>query len=393
MERSSSRMSNERPSAAEHPVVLVPQDTTEINLTTHSGTTGLGYLGSTECRGLMMHNVLAVSPHGTPLGLIGSKLWTRAPEEQGKRTTRNQRSIAEKESQRWLEGVRKAEAALPDHPHVVVIGDREADIYELFAMPRRERTDLLVRVRDWRRRVEHPEKYLGKAVRSSPPRAELRVELPRADSHPGREATLTVRWQEITLRRPANHTEPAAEEPVRLWFLLAEEESAVPGHAPLKWLLASTLAIHTEADAIRLLDWYLYRWRIEQYHFVLKSGCRIESRQLQTAERMEAAIATYSIIAWRLLWLTYEARESPHTECTKVFETDEWQVAHRVVHPHAPLPAEPPTLSTAMGWIARLGGHLGRKNDGPPGVKTLWRGLSRLVDLVAGYRLATHPPP
>jgi hypothetical protein len=383
--------------ASEHPVVLVAQDTTEVNLTSHRKTTGLGYLGSTECRGLMMHNLLAISPEGTPLGVLHERFWARPPEEQGKRKTRNTRRLEEKESQRWLDGVAAAEAALPEHPHVVVVADRESDIYDLFAMPRNSRTDLLVRVRDRRRRVEHPAKHLGAAIGESPAKCETTIEVPRADGRPSRQAILTLRWTQLTVCRPVNHLGEAPAEPVKLWFLSAREENPPSNRSPINWLLASTLAIFRLEDALRLLTWYLHRWRIEQFHFVLKSGCRIERLQLQTAESMKAAIATFSIVAWRLLWLTYEARRQPQAVCTRVLDETTWQTAYRALHPQRPLPTTPPSLSEATRWIAQLGGFLGRKHDGQPGVVTLWRGWRRLEDLLIGYRLAANvapqPPP
>lgn len=379
--------------AAEHPVVLVAQDTTEINLTGHRKTTGVGYLGSTECRGLMMHNLLAIGPDGVPLGILGEHVWIRPVEEMGKRTSRNQRTLAEKESQRWLDGVMAAETALADHPHLVVVGDRESDLFDLFAMPRTDRTDLLVRVRDRRRRVEHPAKYLGQAISESPARCEVTIDVPRADGRPPRQATLTLRWERLTLCRPANHLGEAPAEPVKLWFLSAREENPPANCPAIDWLLASTQPIDDRQDAVRGLTWYLHRWRIEQFHYVLKSGCRIEKRPLQTAERMTSMIATFSVIAWHLLWLTYEARREPEVVCTRVLTDEQWQVAYRALYPCRPLPKQPPTLREAVRWIARLGGFLGRKSDGAPGVKTLWRGWRRLQDLLAGYHLAAHPPP
>jgi len=109
----------------------------------------------------------------------------------------------------------------------------------------------------------------------------------------------------LTACRPANHLGEPPVEPVRLWFLSAREENPPPGQSSINWLLASTLPICALEDALQLLTWYLHRWRIEQFHFVLKSGCRIERLQLETAESMKSAIATFSIVAWHLLWLTY----------------------------------------------------------------------------------------
>ncbi len=173
-------------------------------------------------------------------------------------------------------------------------------------------------------------------------------------------------------------------------FLEAREQRPPHGSAPINWLLATTLPLESARDALRALTWYTYRWRIERFHYVLKSGCGIERHQLATRPRLERLLATLSIVAWHILHLTYEARREPLAECTRIFSADEWQVLHLIVHPREPLPTQPPDVATAMRDCARLGGYLARKRDGPPGVKTLWRGWRRLVDLVAGYQLALN---
>ncbi len=135
-----------------------------------------------------------------------------------------------------------------------------------------------------------------------------------------------------------------------------------------------------------------YDWDIERYHYVLKSGCRIERLQLETAERLDRALATYAVVAWRLLWLTYEARRDPEGSCESVLPREAWQVMHRVVHRTKAVPASAPGLREAVRQVARLGGFLARKGDGEPGVKTIWRGLRRLEDLVLGRKLSRENP-
>jgi len=152
----------------------------------------------------------------------------------------------------------------------------------------------------------------------------------------------------------------------------------------------STHDVQSFEDASRVVGWYARRWLIERYNFVLKSGCRVEKLQLETQERLERALATYALVAWRLLWLTYEARKNPQAPCDCVLEACEWQVLqlHNADQPTEP----PPSLREAIGRIAQLGGFLARKGDGQPGVQVIWRGLARLGDLVAGYQLALQPP-
>ena len=151
--------------------------------------------------------------------------------------------------------------------------------------------------------------------------------------------------------------------------------------------MLTTLPISNISDVIRYVKWYSYRWLIERYHYTLKSGCALEKLQLKTAKRLEMALATYSIVAWRLLWLTYIARRNPNDDCSVVLEPHEWQSLYATIHGknyHEPCP---PTLAEAVRWIAQLGGFLGRKNDGDPVVKTLWRGLKRLDDIASTWLL------
>jgi hypothetical protein len=140
---------------------------------------------------------------------------------------------------------------------------------------------------------------------------------------------------------------------------------------------------------VQCLRWYSYRWLIERYHYVLKSGCRIEQLQLETQGRIQRALATYTIVAWRLLSITYLARYHPHTPADTVLETHEWQALYCTIH-QTPLPPQsPPPLNTCMRWIAQLGGFLARKHDGEPGVKTIWQGLRRLHDIAQTWLLVS----
>lgn len=375
--------------AREHAVVLAPQDTTTFSFNSHLATEGLGYVGSDrDSRGLLMHSVLLLSEAGTPLGLLHQEMWSRDASDYGQHLQARQRPIEDKESHCWLTSLAAVERALPEHPQVVVIGDQESDIFELFAAPRQPHVHLLVRASRMLRRVEHPEKYLQKALESSPIRGQVQLALARADERSGRTATLSLRWESLLIRPPRNHPDRKRFSPLRLQFLLAKEEQPPSGEAPVCWLLATTLPIESWDQALRILRWYTSRWRIERLHYVLKSGCRIEQLQLETAERLQRAIACYLIVAWRLLWLTYEARQQPSASCEGILQTHEWQVLYARLQPQKRLPDHPPTRNEAIRMIAQLGGFLARKGDGDPGLKTLWRGLRRLEDLSTAWQLA-----
>jgi len=212
------------------------------------------------------------------------------------------------------------------------------------------------------------------------------LELRRKEDVPTRQARMSVRYATLTIQPPKSRLKEPGLQPLQLQVILAEESSPPTGHQAVRWLLVTSLPVSSLEDALRCLHWYSYRWLIERFHFVLKSGCRFEDLQLENAERLKRALASYLIVAWRLLWLTYEARRRPEQPCSEVLETHEWQALycfhHRTPHP----PPRPPTLRQAVHWIARLGGFLGRRADGEPGVKTIWLGFRRLADIAAAWQ-------
>lgn len=364
----------------EHNCVLAIQDTTELNYSKHPATLGLGYLDSKYSRGLKLHSTLAVTTQGVPLGLIFQKIWARDPSELGKAEKRHQKPTNQKESKRWLDGLRMTQELIPSGKKVVTIADREADFYDLFAWPRRPDSEFLIRATQNRCLIDWKH-HLKEAIESVEPQGELTVQLKRNPTRKARSARLTLRFTTLTLQPPQNRPKKEQLSPIKLQVILAREEDPPLNEEPINWLLLTTLTINNVEDLVLYVKWYSYRWLIERYHYTLKSGCGIEKLQLKTARRLEMALATYSIVAWRLLWLIYETRCHPNTNCSTVFEPHEWQSVYATIHGVLYPFATPPTLEEMVLWIAKLGGFLGRKHDGCPGVKTFWRGLQRLDDI------------
>lgn len=189
------------------------------------------------------------------------------------------------------------------------------------------------------------------------------------------------------MRPPSTHPRRSQLPPLPLQAVLVEEIDPPPHVQPVQWLLLTTLPVASLAEAERVVRWYSYRWRIERYHFVLKSGCKLEELPLETAQRLRRALSLYAMVAARLLHLTYRARQEPESSCEPAVSREEWHVLWQHFCPGQPLPAQVPSLRQAIGWIARLGGFLGRKHDGEPGVKVLWRGLRTLRAMVIGFHL------
>jgi hypothetical protein len=377
------------------PMILALQDTTLLDYTAHPALAGAGPLAHPAQTGLLLHSVLAATLEGEPLGLLHQQRWARDPARVGKRATRRQRPTSEKESQRWLDAQAATHQVVPPGTAVLTVADREADIYDLFAQERPPGSDLLIRATH-NRRIGEETSYLWDAVQAAPVGAVVPVAVGRRADREPREAWLTLRWTPVTLLPPRNRPQRAALAPVPVVAVLAEEPQPPPGEPPIRWLLLTTRPVADGEAALACLRGYAQRWLVERYHYALKSGCRVEDLQLRTTDRLERALALYAIVAWRLLWLTYAARAAPEQPCTVALTPAEWPVLYAATHPGAPLPAQPPPLGQAVRQIAQLGGFLGRRGDGEPGLKVLWRGLRRLEDLTLGWQIAhglPHSPP
>jgi hypothetical protein len=370
---------------AAFPVILAIQDTTELNFTHHPQTQGLGHLRAVGQRGILLHSTLAVSATGIPLGLLDQHAWARDPPTRVTKARRT-RETAEKESQRWLDGEAAALAALPQETTVLSIMDREGDLFDLLAAPRRPGAFLLIRAAQTRRIADTPageRAYSWPTLVGVPPSGQVTVEVRTARETVVREATLAVRYQQIELQVPRHHHRRSQYQPVRVVAILATELAPPPGQPPICWRLLTTWPLESPADALAMIEVYSLRWLIERYHFVLKSGCRVEQLQMEQEARLERAVATYSLVALRILRLTYLSRRDPEAPVQEELTAAEWAV----LHARFPSLAEQPTSREVVRSIATLGGFLGRRGDGEPGVVVIWRGLQRLHDLALGWEL------
>jgi hypothetical protein len=364
--------------------VLAVQDTTSLDYTCCPGTTGLGPLDSSLCRGLMVQSVLLLDEQGTPLGLIDQRVWAR--EEGAKKSeSRRTRPPEEKESWRWRRAFDAVQKRIPPEIEVVGIADRESDIYFVLGMPRREGMHLLIRsAHDRRVESEHPR--LRAEVEAAPVLGTYTLDLERSRARKARSAQLEVRAAPVTLKKPRHGTNgEGVEGDVKVWAVLVREIGYVhKGESAVEWLLLATWPVQSLEAAVECAQMYAQRWKVERYHYVLKSGCQIEDLQLETADRLERALALYSVVAWRLLAMNYLARASPDAPCTVALEDDEWRVlmAMKGIRNLR----QPPTIREAVRRIAALGGFIGRKGDGEPEVKTLWWGWRRLCDFILAAR-------
>jgi hypothetical protein len=376
-----------------HPLVLAVQDTTLLDFTTHPQTTGLGAIGTSKqkSQGIVMHSALLLTPQGLSLGVGSQLLWVRPAEIQPlTREQRRKQPIREKESHKWLQTLTQVMTLIPAGTHVVHVGDSEADVYELFVHAHAAKSDLLLRAAQ-DRKVAAPEVgLLWQTMNQLPVQGSRTLSLPKRNQQAARTAHLTIRFAPLTLQPPVR--EGVKLPPCSLYAILVQEETAPAEGKRIEWLLLTTVAVKTLPHAQERIDWYCQRWQIEIYHKTLKSGCRLEASQLETAQRLMRLVALYSLVAWRLLWLTHLARHAPEAACTQVLAEHEWRALYAHFNRSSIPPARPPTLAEALLLIARLGGFLARRGDGSPGVTVIWRGWQRLND-IADTWLIFNPSP
>lgn len=377
---------------ASYPLVLAVQDTTYLNYTSHSKTEGLGPIGTEEqdLLGLVDHTTMALTPEGLPLGVLSQDIWARETDTESLTAAElRKRPIEEKESYKWLEALRETVALTPDGVQVVSVCDREADVYELFAEAQALETGLLVRATQNRTLVEPEMGKLWNAVETAPVAGHLIVHVPAKGDEPERDAIVNVQSCTVTLNPPWRpkraDRDPLPE--ITLDVVLVQEVDPPTDVTPLEWLLLTNVPVRSFEDAVERVKWYRCRWHIEVYFKVFKSGCKVEDCRLGTADRLIRYLTLSSIIAWRLYWLTHVNRHYPDAPCTTVLAEHEWRALYASINHTPVVPQQPPTVRQAVHWIAQLGGFLGRKSDGEPGVIVIWRGWQRLQDIAATWLL------
>jgi len=378
---------------SQYPLVLAVQDTTFFNYTHHPQTEGLGEIGTKKQhqRGFGLHSTLVVTPAGLPLGTLTQQFFSRPLGAPAHTPAELQRlPIQAKESYKWIEAFEQTLRLSPTGVEVVTVCDREADIYEMFVLAEEKQAGLVIRASADRLLVEPEVRKLWAKVEQQPGAGQLTLHLSSNQQRPARQATVSVRFTQVKLKPPWRpHSKKLP--PVTLTAILVREDNP-PAEVdePIEWLLLTTTPVHSFDDAVRVVGWYGCRWQIEVYHKILKSGCTVEDCRLQQADRLYNYIALMSVVAWRLHWLTYINRTDPDLPCTMILTTTEWQVLYMRIHRTTSLPPTPPTVRQAVRWIAQLGGFLGRKRDGEPGITVMWRGWQRLQDMADTWYLVNE---
>jgi len=375
----------------EHPVVLLVQDTTELDYSDHPAQ-GVRCLNRKQRLGMYLHVDLAVAPDRLPLGVTAVETFDRSPESLGTKSQRKAQPIEAKESGRWLRGMRRAAELAERCPdtQIVSVADREGDIYELFldVQQSASRADYVIRLYENRSTPERNRAVSRRtyhkafdALARSPRRATFEVDLPATPKRKARRALLEIRAQTITLKPPNDRPKLPT---VTLNMVLAQEVGGPGDGTDVCWRLGTTLPIDTLEQVLLVVAYYQARWVVETYFRTIKSGCRVEEIQLETKDRLLKCLSMYLIIGWRILYLTHLNRVSGDLPCTAVFADHEWKPVWRVTT-KTPLPPTPPRLDDFMRLLTRLGGYNNRPGEAPPGPQPVWIGLRRMLDLSSAW--------
>jgi transposase-like protein/DDE family transposase len=368
------------------PVMLLVQDTTEVDLSHHPKTRGLGQVGNERGRGLYVQTVLAVVPEtGEVLGCAMQEPFVRTPAPAGEtRSQRRQRS--DRETDVWMRQVRRL-GSFPAGTMVVHVGDRGADMFPFFQACRAAQTHFLVRAFENRRieSEEEPQRYLLDEVRSWPSQDVHPLDVPASHGRTARSTQVQLAFGKLTVLPPRNEPR-ASKEPMEVWAIRVWEEHTPEGEEPLEWILVTSVPTTTLAQAWERVGWYQHRWLVEDYHQCLKTGCCLEERQVQSAARLIRLLGLLSPLAVRLLQLRDLARRDPERPAHEVLDADLLAVVA------AQADQAPVLMTTGAFWkaVAQMGGYLARQGDGPPGWKTLWKGWLRVQTLLEGVHLASH---
>jgi hypothetical protein len=374
-----------RQAMAQQPLVLILHDTTDLDFTTHTALEGAGPIGDGGGQGFLQHNSLAVVPRPRQvLGLAYQQWRVRKPAPLGERSP--QRKRRDRESVLWTEGIR-ATGQPPAGCCWVDVGDRGSDIYEAMVAARAVDHHFLFRLTQNRQVFPTPAHdhtvLLKSYARTLSSQGTDRVDIPGRGGRAARTATVQMAAAPVWVPAPVETPKRRQQPIVAAWVIRVWESDPPVGVEGLEWLLLCSLPTTKWAELQERRDWYCCRWLIEIYHHVEKNGCSEEARRFETAARMEACLAILAVVAVRVLQMRCALESQPEAPATQVASAAEVKLVRRFIQHRK----RRFTVRDFVRGVARLGGFVGRKGDGEPGVRTLWRGYQRLQDMLFGCQL------
>ena len=317
------------------------------------------------------------------LGVSDVYIWNRSYEKQDKYGRQYaKQDIEEKESYRWITAAQRSKEVLKEASSILFVAAREADIYDIFFSEPEANSELLIRA--YRVRKISGNEFLWDNISNLPVAETITLDIPDAKGYKKVPTKVEIRYNEVEILRPKHNQ--SQYESVTLTAIEVRQPGIKDEEKGVWWKLLTTMETKDIEDVKKYIRWYTYRWLIERFHYVIKSGCGIEDLQLRSVDALKKAIVMYCLAGFKIMQLTYQSRATPEISCEVILTKNEWQALYVTINKTSVLPASPPTLEQATKWIGRLGGHLGRKSDGPPGLKTVWQGYLRLQDMAMMYQ-------
>lgn len=371
-----------------HEVILSIQDTTSFNYTSHEALQ-LGPIGTADTNGIMQHNTLAVSGDGLPLGLLDQISWVRPPTSHDEMQEKEELLLEEREIYRWIKSLENTVERSANCSRVVTVNDRESDFYQFYDRAESLGALYLVRLKH-NREIEEGTGGAKDYLRVQPVAKTYEVCVPRRKGeYPERTATVELRYAPMTVYAPDDEEEVIHDE-IKMYGIHVQEINPPSDVEPIEWFLVTNVAVLKKEDALERVRWYLLRWMVEIYHKTEKSCCSSEDCRLETEERMLNFLAVNSVIAWRVLFVTYIARQQPEAPAEVILAPTEIKILEAANNAKLPKPTKIKTVKQAVQALAKLGGHMGRKNDKAPGIITVCRGMMRLNDFIYGFILSAQ---
>jgi hypothetical protein len=394
-------------------VVILTQDTSEIDLTRpEQQVSGAGPLDDGARRGCLIHPVFAVDEQGIPFGTVRVECWTReesssdAMTRAAKERQRKQTPIEEKESQRWITGMRAAHRTAVEAPNteVIMVADSEADIFELMVEGQslEGRAEWIVRAcQDRAVRLEKDAendaaRSITQALQAATCHATYEVNVRgrqpkvscetrgRRQPRETRTATVECRACSVTLRAPYRPDRKLPD--VTVNAVRVREVASPKDEEPIEWLLLTSLPITNAEQVLRVIRTYSQRWSIEIFFRIMKQGLKVERRRFETIDRLKRFLALSVILSWRVFYIARLGREFPDIDCEAVFEPSEWKAVYQVTQRRNP-PKKAPKLREMVRMVAQLGGYVNRPRSDEPGAETIWKGLQRMHDMAVCWDL------
>jgi hypothetical protein len=370
-------------------LLLAIQDTTDLDMTGNRVSGKLGSLNYANRKGYYAHNHLLLNQQGISLGLFGQFLWNRNAAFFGQ--DRSLLPLKDKESARWVEQFEQLQDFFADFPQhkVIDICDREADFYELFQARRLPNVHLLVRSSKDRELTDEEMLWTKLASQTESRTYKAKIFDEKGKEH---EVTFQVKHAAVTIQASyrAKRDQPDQSNPVQLHGILVEQVGPVQDwqKKPIVWRLLTTLPVESFEQALEVVEFYILRWRIEEFHYVLKQGSKIEATQIEEPGGVENAITLYSLLAWKVQNLRYSAAlqaEQP-IEDFGFTQRDFLVLATILNHwgrANIDLKKPCPGIKQFSKYLSMLATTA--KSKKPPGVKALWVGLAQLRLLVSAF--------